>query len=85
MAAILAVWFAEVAGLLSRTMVIRDGSIILHSPICDSLPGAPSLCAYVIALFGVAALLSHGSARDQRITRHRSHVQAWQLRQLLAR
>ncbi|HTR53377.1 MAG TPA: serine/threonine-protein kinase [Kofleriaceae bacterium] len=86
-AAIFVVWFAEVAGLLSQTMAIHGGVIQLRFPIegLDALPGAPGLCCFVLGLFTVAALLSHGSAQEQRMTRHRSHVQAWQLRQVVSR
>jgi serine/threonine-protein kinase len=86
LAAILGVWIAEVAGLVSPTMVIRDGVMLIHSPIAglDAMPGAPALCMYVVALFSIAAVMSYRAARAQRVTRLRLHVQAWQLRQLLA-
>jgi hypothetical protein len=85
-AAILGVWLAELVGLLSPTMVIADGTMHIHAAIpgLDAAPGAPVLCAYTITLFVVAGAMSYTSAQAQRLTRHRLHVQAWQLRQIMS-
>jgi serine/threonine-protein kinase len=86
LAAILGVWLAEVVGLLSPTMLISGGTMHIHAAIpgLDAVPGAPAMCMYTITLFVVASVMSYTSAQAQRLTRHRLHVQAWQLRQLVS-
>jgi eukaryotic-like serine/threonine-protein kinase len=85
-AAILGTWLAEVVGIVVPTMRTYDGKIELASPLdgIRALPPAPALACFVVALFAVAAVLAVRVARSERAARHHLHVQAWQLRQLLA-
>jgi tRNA A-37 threonylcarbamoyl transferase component Bud32 len=84
-AGVAGVWAVEATGLAEPTMHAARGVILLASPVdgIQSLPAEPTLCCFAVVLCVVAALLAAGAARSHREARHRVHLHAWQLAQLV--
>jgi serine/threonine-protein kinase len=84
--AVLAPWFAEMAGWISATTSIEHGAIRMLSTIegIANLPVELLLSGFVVLLFAIAAMLAASVARAERRARRHMLVQAWQLRQLLS-
>jgi len=83
--AVLVPWVAECAGVLSRTMWTENGLLVVQSPALEMHGFAVQfgLTIYSIVLIAFSALMAFIAARGERIARHRLHLQAWQLRQLM--
>jgi len=83
--AVVGPWLAERAGLLATTIDVGDGTMRLHSPIFTSEVGSYVILAVCTAVIIVAMTLMTGRMRQtERTARQHLHVQAWQLRQLVA-
>jgi serine/threonine-protein kinase len=83
---VIGVWLAELVGIVSPTIAVTDGAIILKSPLdgFGAFPTLPALCLFAFTLTIVAGSLAHAAARSERTSRRQLHLQAWQLRQLLS-
>ena len=83
---VVALWFGELVGWLSPTMAVNGDRIVFTSPIdgIGSVPLDIALCFYGVSLVIAGGLLAGSMAGLERDARRRLHVQAWQLRQLLA-
>ncbi len=82
---VLVPWLLELTGVLSPSMFVRHGALVLDSPVVstDLQHVAFVLAAYAVGLIGVVGLYARGMARKQRDAQRVQHVQAWQLRQLV--
>ena len=85
MIAVLVPWLAEYAGVFSRTMWTENGFLLVHSPALEMHGFAVQfgLTVYSIMLIAFSGMMAFTAARGERIARHRLHLQAWQLRQLM--
>jgi hypothetical protein len=83
---VVGLWFGELVGWISPTMAVHGDRLSFTSPIdgIGSVPLDIALCLYAVSLVVAAALLAGSMAVLERDARRRLHVQAWQLRQLLA-
>ncbi len=79
-------WLGELLGLISRTFRFTDTSMVIESSVTNLSGGARNalLAFYVVALIGAAAGMAFQNRKTERIVRERLHLQAWQLRQLVA-
>ncbi len=78
-------WLLEAAGLLSTTVTMTADQIVL-TPLALQLATTAKVVAiafYVVALISAAAGMAHENRKADRVIRHRLHMQAWQLRQLV--
>ncbi len=83
--AVLGPWLGEVLGLLSPTMTVEDGVMMVRSSaLRDSTSAYLVLVPYTLFVVTSSVLLSRGLRRAERSARRSMHVQAWQLRQLVA-
>jgi serine/threonine-protein kinase len=83
---VVGLWFGELVGWLSPTMAVHGDRLRFTSPI-DGIGAVPldiALCLYAVSLVVAAGLLAGSMAGLERDARRRLHIQAWQLRQLLA-
>jgi serine/threonine-protein kinase len=83
--AVLVPWLAEYSGLISRTMWIENNTLMVRSPALSmhAVAVQTGLTVYSIVLIGFAGLMAFVSSGAERAARHRLHLQAWQLRQLM--
>jgi hypothetical protein len=84
--AVLGVAAAEAVGLIRPTTFVKDGVLSFAPPLdgVSDFPIIPALCCYVIVVVIVAVHFGFVMARRGREARHRLHVQAWRLRQLVS-
>ena len=83
--AVLGPWFAEHVGWLSRTLSVFDGGVVIHSrAIRGSTSAFALLIPFTVAIVAASVILSRGLRQAERAARRHMHVQAWQLRQLVA-
>jgi eukaryotic-like serine/threonine-protein kinase len=85
MLAVLAVWIAERVGWISPTVTFEGGALIVRSPLdgIESFPVETALTIYLPIAIVMSAMLAFSTARLARAARERTHLQAWQLRQLV--
>jgi serine/threonine-protein kinase len=78
-------WLLEHAGVLSRTMAVGDGALILRSPaLALDLTGVElGLAAFTLVIIVSVGLGVRSIARAQDAARRVQQVQAWHLRQLV--
>ena len=82
---VLGPWLLEEAGLFVSTITVFDGGVTLHAPLIHSATSFYALMvAYTITVVVVGVLLSRGLRVAERGARQHMHLQAWQLRQLVA-
>jgi serine/threonine-protein kinase len=82
---LMAAWGAEALGLVTRTISIEHGDLVLHSPMrgSDDLPFLPMLVFYAASLISSAAWISWSLSRLRHRARERLQLQSWHLRQLV--
>ncbi|MBK7075362.1 MAG: hypothetical protein IPH44_24010 [Myxococcales bacterium] len=80
-------WLAEALGLLSTTTTISDGALVVHARSFAMASGTMTviLVAHAVVLMLTNAFAAQGPAIEGRVARDRLAVQAWQLRQMVAR
>jgi eukaryotic-like serine/threonine-protein kinase len=83
--AMLAPFFAELAGLLSRTIEIVGDSIVIHPVAVHQVPGLieTTFVLWTASLVAMASAMAWVNARRERSNRLLLRVQAWRLRQLV--
>jgi eukaryotic-like serine/threonine-protein kinase len=83
--AMLAPFFAEVAGLLSRTIEIVNDSIVIHPVAVHQVPGLieATFVLWSASMVGAASAMAWSTARRERSNRLLLRVQAWRLSQLV--
>jgi tRNA A-37 threonylcarbamoyl transferase component Bud32 len=79
-------WLLEIAHIASTTMAIDDGGLRVFAA---GLVGSRALTVAAVAgsvaiTIGIAVIVAHRIERSETETRRRLHLQAWQLRQLVA-
>jgi serine/threonine-protein kinase len=86
-AATLSPWIVQWAGMSAARTTVVGGDIVLHTAAHELDPSSTmiGLVAYLIALVGLAALLSQLQDTDRRGQRRALQLQSWQLRQLVPR
>ena len=83
--AVLAPMFAELVGWLTPTLEIREGVITIYSAAVQGPTSFVALMtAFTIAVVTSAVVVVRGLRQAERRARRHMHVQAWQLRQLVA-
>ena len=83
-AGVLVPWLAERAGWIASTMTTRDGAVTLHSPAITAGGFEALMAASTVVLVGSVVMLARGLRTAERGVRQQIHLQAWQLRQLVA-
>ena len=83
--AVIAPWFLELAGAISRTIQLTPTGVAIDAPGLHFSDG-PKIV--FLTLYGIAAIvaavgMSHAMRRAELKTAERLHMQAWQLRQLV--
>ncbi|HEY5933446.1 MAG TPA: hypothetical protein VIU61_02350, partial [Kofleriaceae bacterium] len=78
-------WLLELAGILDRTMSIRDGALALHPENSElQMPAAEiGLALFTLTLVLITGAIARTTARTLREARRIAHMQAWHLRQLV--
>ncbi len=82
---VVAPWFLELAGALSRTTTLTASGISIDAPGLHfgEVPKIVFLTLYGIAAVAASVGMSHAMRRAELKTAERLHMQAWQLRQLV--
>ena len=82
---VLGMWGAEQIGLLSRTIYVDQGALVLRAPLdgIEDFPVLPMMALYVVTTLWTAAMIAGAVARARDASSERLQRQAWQLRQLL--
>jgi serine/threonine-protein kinase len=80
-----AVWLAEVIGLVAPTMTFQHGVLMIQPPLdgIGAVPVIEALAVYIPLSVAGSALLAYATAKVARVARERVHLQAWQVRQLV--
>jgi serine/threonine-protein kinase len=83
--AVLGPWILEQAGVFTSTTTVFEGGVTLHSALIRS-PASFSvlMIAYTVTIVVSAVVLTRGLRVAERGARQHMHLQAWQLRQLVA-
>jgi len=78
-------WLLEYAGILERTMSIRNGALALHPENSDlQMPAAEiGLALFTLTLVLIVGAIARTTASTLREARRIAHMQAWHLRQLV--
>jgi len=84
---VLGPWVLERVGVVAVTTTVSEHGAVLHAPAFagDQTSTLVVGVLYVIGLVAGAALLAAAMRARERSARHRLHLQAWQLRQLVPR
>ena len=85
--AVLVPWMLERLGTLQVTTTIDERGVMLRAPALAGDEASTLVVGvlYVVGLIAGAAILAHVMRGRERAARHRLHLQAWQLRQLVPR
>jgi serine/threonine-protein kinase len=83
--AALAPWVLEVTGVISRTLSVANGDIVLRMPgVVARMPAIEiALVFYVLALVLITGLMARRLSGSQRAASRKLQVQAWHLKQLV--
>ena len=84
-AGVLVPWILELVGVLSPTMSVTHGTLVIHDlgVRISAIPTEVGLATFTIALVVVAGAVSRALSRGDEEAQRRVHLQAWQLRQLV--
>ena len=84
-AAMLAPFIAELAGLISRSIMIVHDAVVIIPPAVHQVPRVieTTFVLWTSSMVAVAAAMAWLNARRERAHRHELRVQSWRLRQLV--
>ncbi|MBA3455518.1 MAG: serine/threonine protein kinase [Deltaproteobacteria bacterium] len=83
--AVIGPWILEQLGVFASTITVFDGGVTLHTSIISGMASfSVMMITYTASIIISGVVITRGMRQAERTARQHMHLQAWQLRQLVA-